>query len=149
MSQAKKKFYDTELENLEKQQKQSIEKMEMDHTVRVRDEGKRIRLDQERAYNRFLDQMKHKKKEVIALKKQIWGTLRNKTEALIVTSETWIVTLVGFCGWMQKHVYICSVLSQVKQEVEKLPRSQRKDSKKIKMNNFLQMKQTEVCTSWS
>lgn len=74
MSQAKKKFYDTELENLEKQQKQSIEKMEMDHTVRVRDEGKRIRLDQERAYNRFLDQMKHKKKEVIALKKQIWGT---------------------------------------------------------------------------
>ncbi|KAI7795875.1 serine/threonine-protein kinase 10 [Triplophysa rosa] len=91
---AKKKFYDTELENLEKQQKQSIEKMEMDHTVRVRDEGKRIRLEQERAYNKFLDQMKHKKKEV-------------------------------------------------KQELEKLPRSQRKDSKKIKMNNFLQMKQTE------
>lgn len=67
MSQVKKKFYDTEVENLEKQQKQSIEKMEMDHTVRVRDEGKRIRLEQERAYNKFLDQMKHKKKEVITL----------------------------------------------------------------------------------
>lgn len=67
MSQVKKKFYDTEVENLEKQQKQSIEKMEMDHTVRVRDEGKRIRLEQERAYNKFLDQMKHKKKEVIKL----------------------------------------------------------------------------------
>lgn len=91
---AKKKYYDTELETLEKQQKQTIERMEMDHTIRVRDEGKRIRLEQERAYAKFQDQMKHKKKEV-------------------------------------------------KQEIEKLPRSQRKDSKKIKMSNYQQMKETE------
>uniref|UniRef100_A0A671S1S4 non-specific serine/threonine protein kinase n=1 Tax=Sinocyclocheilus anshuiensis TaxID=1608454 RepID=A0A671S1S4_9TELE len=60
---AKKKYYDTELETLEKQQKQSIERMETEHTVRLRDEGKRIRAEQEKAYNKFLDQMKHRKKE--------------------------------------------------------------------------------------
>ncbi|XP_051533907.1 serine/threonine-protein kinase 10-like [Myxocyprinus asiaticus] len=91
---AKKKFYDTELETMEKQQKQTIEKMETDHAIRLRDETKRIRAEQEKAYQKFLDQMKHKKKEV-------------------------------------------------KQEVEKLPRSQRKDSMKVKMNNFQQMKVTE------
>ncbi len=63
-SQVKKKYYDTELETLEKQQKQTIEKMETDHTVLLRDEGKRIRAEQEKAYNKFLDQMKHRKKEV-------------------------------------------------------------------------------------
>uniref|UniRef100_A0A8C2INX8 non-specific serine/threonine protein kinase n=1 Tax=Cyprinus carpio TaxID=7962 RepID=A0A8C2INX8_CYPCA len=86
---AKKKYYDTELETLEKQQKQTIERMETEHTVRLRDEGKRIRAEQEKAFTKFLDQMKHRKKEV-------------------------------------------------KQEVEKLPRSQRKESLKIKMNNFQQ-----------
>ncbi|XP_048021391.1 serine/threonine-protein kinase 10 isoform X2 [Megalobrama amblycephala] len=91
---AKKKYFDTELETLEKQQKQTIERMEMEHTVRLRDEGKRIRAEQEKAYNKFMDQMKHKKKEV-------------------------------------------------KQEVEKLPRSQRKDSLKVKMSNFQQMKLNE------
>ncbi|KTG02391.1 hypothetical protein cypCar_00016058, partial [Cyprinus carpio] len=60
---AKKKYYDTELETLEKQQKQTIERMETEHTV--------------------------------------------------------------------------------KQEVEKLPRSQRKESLKIKMNNFQQLKSDE------
>uniref|UniRef100_A0A8C0FN94 non-specific serine/threonine protein kinase n=1 Tax=Bubo bubo TaxID=30461 RepID=A0A8C0FN94_BUBBB len=37
----KKKFYDTELENLERQQKQQIEKMEQDHSLRRREEAKR------------------------------------------------------------------------------------------------------------
>uniref|UniRef100_A0A8C7W4R4 non-specific serine/threonine protein kinase n=1 Tax=Oncorhynchus mykiss TaxID=8022 RepID=A0A8C7W4R4_ONCMY len=60
---AKKKYYDTELETLEKHQKQTIEKMETDHTVRLRDETKRIRAEQERDYNKFQEQMKHKKKE--------------------------------------------------------------------------------------
>ncbi|XP_077080903.1 serine/threonine-protein kinase 10 isoform X2 [Siphateles boraxobius] len=91
---AKKKYFDTELETLEKQQKQTIEKMELDHTTRLRDEGKHIRAEQEKAHSKFLDQMKHKKKEV-------------------------------------------------KQEVEKLPRSQRKDSLKVKMNNFQQLKSNE------
>ncbi|XP_060693087.1 serine/threonine-protein kinase 10 isoform X1 [Hemiscyllium ocellatum] len=91
---AKKKFFDTELENLEKQQKQQIEKMEQDHTNRLRDEAKRIKTEQEREYAKFIDHLKIKKKEV-------------------------------------------------KSEVEKLPRNQRRDSMKQKMGEFAQKKQTQ------
>ncbi|KAM9540197.1 serine/threonine-protein kinase 10-like [Salvelinus alpinus] len=61
---AKKKYYDTELESLEKHQKQTIEKMETDHAIKLRDETKRIRSEQDRDYNKFQDQMKRNKKEV-------------------------------------------------------------------------------------
>ncbi|XP_074866052.1 serine/threonine-protein kinase 10 isoform X1 [Carettochelys insculpta] len=61
---AKKRFYDTELENLERQQKQQIEKMEQDHSLRRREEAKRIRAEQERDYNKFQEQLKQKKREV-------------------------------------------------------------------------------------
>ncbi|KAG7320706.1 hypothetical protein KOW79_015121 [Hemibagrus wyckioides] len=91
---AKKKFYDTELENLDKQQKQIIEKMELEHAVSLRDETRRIRLEQERELHRFLDQMKQRKKEV-------------------------------------------------KHEVEKLPRNLRKESLKIRMNEFQLKKVSE------
>uniref|UniRef100_A0A8C9L820 non-specific serine/threonine protein kinase n=1 Tax=Pavo cristatus TaxID=9049 RepID=A0A8C9L820_PAVCR len=90
---AKKKFYDTELENLERQQKQQIEKMEQDHSLRRREEAKRIRLEQERDHVKFVEQLKQKKKEV-------------------------------------------------KNEVEKLPRQQRKENMKVKMDDFAQRKQT-------
>ncbi|XP_007465600.1 PREDICTED: serine/threonine-protein kinase 10 [Lipotes vexillifer] len=89
---AKKKFFDTELENLERQQKQQVEKMEQEHAVRRREEAKRIRLEQERDYARFQEQLKLMKKEV-------------------------------------------------KNEVEKLPRQQRKDSMKQKMEEHAQKKQ--------
>lgn len=62
--QAKKKHYDVELENLEKHQKQTIEKMEADHNIKLKDETKRIKAEQERDHHRFQDQMKQKKKEV-------------------------------------------------------------------------------------
>lgn len=62
--QAKKKHYDVELENLEKHQKQTIERMEADHHVRLKDETKRIKAEQERDHHRFQEQIKHKKKEV-------------------------------------------------------------------------------------
>ncbi|XP_041657262.1 serine/threonine-protein kinase 10 [Cheilinus undulatus] len=91
---AKKKHYDVELENLEKHQKQTIEKMEADHNIRLKDETKRIKAEQERDLHRFQDQLKHKKKEV-------------------------------------------------KQSVDKLPRSQRKDTLKQKMNSFQEMKVKE------
>ncbi|NWS29102.1 STK10 kinase, partial [Polioptila caerulea] len=90
---AKKKFYDTELENLERQQKQQIERMEQEHALRRREEAKRIRLEQERDHGRFLEQLKQMKKEV-------------------------------------------------KNEVEKLPRQQRKGNLKAKMDDFTQKKQT-------
>uniref|UniRef100_A0A8C0H835 non-specific serine/threonine protein kinase n=1 Tax=Chelonoidis abingdonii TaxID=106734 RepID=A0A8C0H835_CHEAB len=89
---AKKKFFDTELENLERQQKQQIEKMEQDHSLRRREEAKRIRAEQERDYNKFQEQLKQKKKEV-------------------------------------------------KTEVEKLPRYARKESMKVKTEEFAQKKQ--------
>nr|XP_009670740.1 PREDICTED: serine/threonine-protein kinase 10 [Struthio camelus australis] len=90
---AKKKFYDTELENLERQQKQQIEKMEQDHSLRRREEAKRIRMEQERDHAKFLEQLKQMKKEV-------------------------------------------------KNEVEKLPRQQRKGNMKVKMDDFAQKKQS-------
>ncbi|XP_039632338.1 serine/threonine-protein kinase 10 [Polypterus senegalus] len=91
---AKKKFYDTELENLEKQQKQMIEKMEQEHAVKQRDETKRIRAEQDKEYHKFLDQLKHRKKEM-------------------------------------------------KSEIEKLPRQQRKDTMKQKLNDFTLSKQLQ------
>ncbi|MCJ8741250.1 hypothetical protein PDJAM_G00068610 [Pangasius djambal] len=91
---AKKKYYDTELENLEKQQKQLIEKMELEHTVRLREETRRIRLEQERDLHRFQEKMKQRKKEV-------------------------------------------------KHEVEKMPRNMRKESLKIRMNEFQLTKVSE------
>ncbi|NXH94680.1 STK10 kinase, partial [Pachycephala philippinensis] len=90
---AKKKFYDTELENLERQQKQQIERMEQEHALRRREEARRIRLEQERDHARFLEQLKQMKKEV-------------------------------------------------KNEVEKLPRQQRKGNLRAKMDDFTQKKQT-------
>ncbi|XP_044078225.1 serine/threonine-protein kinase 10 [Siniperca chuatsi] len=94
---AKKKHYDVELENLEKHQKQCIEKMEGDHHVKLKEETKRIKADQERDFHKFQDQMKHKKKEV-------------------------------------------------KQVVDKLPRSQRKESLKQRMNSFQEEKIQEEKT---
>lgn len=91
---AKKKHYDMELENLEKHQKQTIEKMEENHSVKLKDETKRIKAEQEHNYHKFQDQLKHRKKEV-------------------------------------------------KQSVDKLPRSQRKDTLKQKMNAFQDMKTRE------
>ncbi|XP_063751722.1 serine/threonine-protein kinase 10 isoform X1 [Eleginops maclovinus] len=88
---AKKKHYDLELENLEKHQKQTIEKMEGDHHVKLKEETRRIKLEQERNLSRFQDQMRNRKKEV-------------------------------------------------KQSVDKLPRSQRKESLKQKMMSFQENK---------
>ncbi|XP_041864640.1 serine/threonine-protein kinase 10 [Melanotaenia boesemani] len=88
---AKKKYYDTEVENLEKHQKQTIEKMETDHNIKLKEETKRIKAEQEREYRKFQDQLKHKKKEV-------------------------------------------------KQSVDKLPRKQRKESLRVSMNSFEEMK---------
>jgi len=62
--QTKKKHYDVELENLEKQQKQTIEKMESDHHVKLKDETRRIRGEQEREHHRFHELIKQKKREV-------------------------------------------------------------------------------------
>ncbi|XP_037324428.2 serine/threonine-protein kinase 10 isoform X2 [Pungitius pungitius] len=61
---AKKKHYDTELETLEKFQKQTIEKMESDHHIKLKEETKRIKAEQERDLQKFQEHIKQKKKEV-------------------------------------------------------------------------------------
>uniref|UniRef100_A0ABM5FLR9 non-specific serine/threonine protein kinase n=1 Tax=Pogona vitticeps TaxID=103695 RepID=A0ABM5FLR9_9SAUR len=81
----KKKFYDTELENLERQQKQHIEKMEQDHALRRREETKRIRAEQERDLVKFQEQTKQKKKELKSEieklpRQQRKGTMKVKME---------------------------------------------------------------------
>ncbi|KAM8897869.1 serine/threonine-protein kinase 10 isoform 2-T2 [Spinachia spinachia] len=88
---AKKKQYDTELENLEKNQKQTIEKMESDHHIKLKEETKRIKAEQERDLNKFQELIRQKKKEV-------------------------------------------------KHSVDKLPRNERKESLKLRMNSFQETK---------
>lgn len=64
VSQSKKRQYDQEIENLEKQQKQTIERLEQEHTNRLRDEAKRIKGEQEREFSKFQSMLKNRKKEV-------------------------------------------------------------------------------------
>lgn len=65
--QAKKRQYDQEVENLEKKQKQTIERLEQDHTSRLRDEAKRIKADQDKELSKFQNMLKNRKKEVQGL----------------------------------------------------------------------------------
>lgn len=52
------------MENLEKQQKQTVERMEQDHTNRLRDEAKRIKSEQDKELSKFQNMLKNRKKEV-------------------------------------------------------------------------------------
>lgn len=62
--QSKKRQYDQEIENLEKQQKQTIERLEQEHTNRLRDEAKRIKGEQEKELSKFQNMLRNRKKEV-------------------------------------------------------------------------------------
>lgn len=62
--QSKKRQFDQEIENLEKQQKQTIERLEQEHTNRLRDEAKRIKAEQEKELSKFQNILKNRKKEV-------------------------------------------------------------------------------------
>ncbi|KAJ1126746.1 hypothetical protein NDU88_005152 [Pleurodeles waltl] len=90
----KKKFFDSELESLERQQKQQIERMEQEHALNRREEIKRLKAEQERDHNRFLEQLKLRKKEI-------------------------------------------------KVAVDKIPKQQRKETLRVKMDEFAQIKETE------
>ncbi|XP_056385142.1 STE20-like serine/threonine-protein kinase isoform X2 [Hyla sarda] len=76
----KKRQYDQDIENLEKQQKQTIERLEMEHTVRLRDEAKRIKAEQERELSKFQNVLKNKKKEeqefVLKQQQELDGSLK-------------------------------------------------------------------------
>lgn len=63
-AQAKKRQYDQEVENMERKQKQTIERLEQDHTSRLRDEAKSIKTDQDKELSKFQNMLKNRKKEV-------------------------------------------------------------------------------------
>lgn len=62
--QSKKRQYDQEVENLERQQKQTIERLEQEHTNRLRDEAKRIKAEQDKELSKYQNMLKNRKKEV-------------------------------------------------------------------------------------
>ncbi|KAG9470014.1 STE20-like serine/threonine-protein kinase isoform X2 [Eleutherodactylus coqui] len=76
----KKRQYDQDIENLEKQQKQTIERLELEHTVRLRDEAKRIKAEQEKELSKFQNVLKNKKKEeqefVMKQQQELDGSLK-------------------------------------------------------------------------
>ncbi|XP_075699330.1 STE20-like serine/threonine-protein kinase [Rhinoderma darwinii] len=76
----KKRQYDQDIENLEKQQKQTIERLEQEHTIRLRDEAKRIKAEQERELSKFQNVLKNKKKEeqefVMKQQQELDGSLK-------------------------------------------------------------------------
>lgn len=64
VGQSKKRQYDQEVENLERQQKQTIERLEQEHTNRLRDEAKRIKAEQDKELSKCQNMLKNRKKEV-------------------------------------------------------------------------------------
>lgn len=49
---------------MERQQKQTIERLEQEHTERLRDEAKRIKAEQDKELSKFQNTHKNRKKEV-------------------------------------------------------------------------------------
>ncbi|KAF5905451.1 serine/threonine-protein kinase 10-like, partial [Clarias magur] len=59
----KKRQYDSDVENMEKHQKQIIERLEQDHTNHLRDEAKRIKGEQDKELSKIQNVLKNRKKE--------------------------------------------------------------------------------------
>ncbi len=95
--QGKKRQYDQEVENLEKQQKQTIERLEQDHTNRLRDEAKRIKAEQDKELSKFQNMLKNRKKEVTEKERDV------ESDALILLCmylfiRSWPVSC-WYWGW--------------------------------------------------
>ena len=52
------------MENLERQQKQTIERLEQEHTNRLREEAKRIKAEQDKELSKYQNVFKNHKKQV-------------------------------------------------------------------------------------
>lgn len=52
------------MENLERQQKQTIERLEQEHTNRLREEAKRIKAEQDKELSKYQSALKNHKKQV-------------------------------------------------------------------------------------
>ncbi|XP_078121350.1 serine/threonine-protein kinase 10 [Sander vitreus] len=123
---AKKKHYDVELENLEKHQKQTIEKMEGDHHVKLKEETKRIKAEQERDYNRFQDQIKRKKKEVKQSADKLPRSQRKESLKQMINSfqETKIREEEKFLAAQKNHLdtTLKRIISNNKREIAEMER---------------------------
>ncbi|TDH05090.1 hypothetical protein EPR50_G00139880 [Perca flavescens] len=123
---AKKKHYDVELENLEKHQKQTIEKMEGDHHVKLKEETKRIKAEQDRDYNRFQDQIKHKKKEVKQSADKLPRSQRKESLKQMINSfqETKIKEEEKFLAAQKNHLdtTLKRIISNNKREIAEMER---------------------------
>uniref|UniRef100_A0A8D0ASG0 non-specific serine/threonine protein kinase n=1 Tax=Sander lucioperca TaxID=283035 RepID=A0A8D0ASG0_SANLU len=123
---AKKKHYDVELENLEKHQKQTIEKMEGDHHVKLKEETKRIKAEQERDYSRFQDQIKHKKKEVKQSADKLPRSQRKESLKQMINSfqETKIREEEKFLAAQKNHLdtTLKRIISNNKREIAEMER---------------------------
>lgn len=69
---------------MERQQKQTIERLEQEHTDRLRDEAKRIKAEQDKELSKFQSTLKNRKKEV-------WkslGSLFSRRSILLIFKQT-------------------------------------------------------------
>ena len=66
--QSKKEFYDREVESLERRYQQLKERQELEYTVRLRDEAKRLKSLQEKDSGRRMQELKGDGREV-----RVWG----------------------------------------------------------------------------
>uniref|UniRef100_A0A672R5Z7 non-specific serine/threonine protein kinase n=1 Tax=Sinocyclocheilus grahami TaxID=75366 RepID=A0A672R5Z7_SINGR len=98
-----------------------------------KDEEMRFLRRQELRDLRLLQKEQHRAQALLNLK------LKEQREQMQRRFDQEMNNCVRFETFLSSFIW-----SQVKQEVEKLPRSQRKGSMKIKMNNFQQMKADEV-----
>uniref|UniRef100_A0A8D0B252 non-specific serine/threonine protein kinase n=1 Tax=Sander lucioperca TaxID=283035 RepID=A0A8D0B252_SANLU len=120
---AKKKHYDVELENLEKHQKQTIEKMEGDHHVKLKEETKRIKAEQERDYSRFQDQIKHKKKEVKQSADKLPRSQRKESLKQMINSfQETKIREVSFQSKQKKVLLLSKIISNNKREIAEMER---------------------------
>jgi len=106
--QSKKRQYDQEIENLEKQQKQTIERLEQEHTNRLRDEAKRIKGEQEKELSKFQNMLRNRKKEVrVAIVVNYHSRFlkcKSQTKELGIIVGDWIVLI---------YLFLCSVFQTV------------------------------------
>lgn len=62
--QSKKQYYDGELDRVERQHRQQAERMEAEHTARLREEARRLKAQQERELERRAAALKADPREV-------------------------------------------------------------------------------------
>uniref|UniRef100_A0A8C1QNM8 non-specific serine/threonine protein kinase n=1 Tax=Cyprinus carpio TaxID=7962 RepID=A0A8C1QNM8_CYPCA len=107
-----------------------------------KDEEMRFLRRQELRDLRLLQKEQHRAQALLTLKlKEQWEQMQRRFDQEMNVSHPKLKSLSRQDIYNRRCTLL--TLTVVKQEVEKLPRSQRKDSLKVKMNNFQQLKSDE------